>query len=328
MTALDRAHSMRPNRLAFSAATAVLVGCLLTGCAATGDSDSAPATETRQVMSLLGEPLAPLTFDEAQRAALEENLSQARRDFESDPDDEMNIIWLGRRLAYLGRYQEAIDVYTEGIAKHPHSYRLLRHRGHRYITTRQLDNAVADFARAAELAADHDDQVEPDGAPNKHNIPTSTTHSNIYYHLGLAHYLQGDFDAALNAYANCLPYSRNNDMAIATTYWLYLTAKQLGHENIAAGALKRISPDMQLLENHDYHRLLLMFKGELSQGELLGKVESGALSGSTITYGVAMHRIFTGEQERGMTMLRNTIKNGFWPAFGSIAAEAELARMK
>ena len=41
-------------------------------------------------------------------------------------------------------------------------------------------------------------KIEPDGQPNARNIPTSTLNSNIYYHLGLAQYLKGEFEAALS----------------------------------------------------------------------------------------------------------------------------------
>ena len=53
--------------------------------------------------------------------------------------------------------------------------------------------AIADLRRASQLVAGKPDEVEPDGAPNKAGIPRSTLQSNIWYHLGLAQYLRGDF---------------------------------------------------------------------------------------------------------------------------------------
>ena len=79
------------------------------------------------------------------------------------------------------------------------------------------------------------DEIEPDGAPNPAGIPTSTLHTNVWYHLGLAHYLQGEFEEALKAYKKCLEASTNNDMDVATLDWYYMTLKRLNrHEDAQA----------------------------------------------------------------------------------------------
>ena len=46
------------------------------------------------------------------RRDLETKLVQARANFEKNPSLE-NSIWLGRRTAYLGRYKEAIGIYSD-----------------------------------------------------------------------------------------------------------------------------------------------------------------------------------------------------------------------
>mgnify|MGYP006178114509 CR=1 FL=1 len=56
-----------------------------------------------------------------------------------------------------------------------------------------VETVVADLERAASLVRGRPDEVEPDGAPNRFNIPTSTLQSNIWYHLGLAYYMRGEF---------------------------------------------------------------------------------------------------------------------------------------
>ena len=72
------------------------------------------------------------------------------------------IIWLGRRTAYLGNYQEAIDLFTDGANRYPRDARMFRHRGHRWITLRKFDRAIADLTRAATLIRGQEDQIEPD----------------------------------------------------------------------------------------------------------------------------------------------------------------------
>ncbi|MBL8987560.1 MAG: hypothetical protein JNJ80_14910, partial [Gemmatimonadetes bacterium] len=132
-----------------------------------------------EATSLLGAPLRRPRIPAAARATYEKNLAAARAAWERTPEDADSIIWLGRRIAYLGRYAEAIEVFTRGIARHPNDARMYRHRGHRYLTIRRLDAAVRDLERADQLTRSSPDQVEPDGLPNARGIPTSTLKSNI-----------------------------------------------------------------------------------------------------------------------------------------------------
>lgn len=288
---------------------------------ASPDASSAPVEAT----SLLGEPLRRPTLDAATRARLEADLARARAEHDAAPGDADRIIWLGRRLGYLGRYREAIDVFTRGIALHPDDARLLRHRGHRFITVRDFPRAQADLERAAELVRGRPDQVEPDGAPNRYGIPTSTLQSNVWYHLGLARYLRGDFAGALDAYREAMRVSTNDDMRVATSDWLYMTLRRLGRDAEAARVLEPIRRDMRILENESYHRRLLMYRGELPADSLLA---GGAdpLTVATQGYGVGNWYLYNGDRARAMEVFRRVVAGGSWSAFGHIAAEAELAR--
>ncbi|MEX1185030.1 MAG: tetratricopeptide repeat protein [Gemmatimonadaceae bacterium] len=278
-----------------------------------------------EAMSLLGEPLYSPPIPAAARAVYEQRLAEARRAYDRAPGNADPIIWLGRRTAYLGRYREAIAIFTEGIAKHPDDARMYRHRGHRYITVRELDNAIADLTHAGELTKGQPDEIEPDGIPNARNIPTSTLQSNIWYHLGLAHYLQGDFDRALPAYRQAMRVSGNPDMLVATSHWLYMTLRRLGRNVEAEAVLASISRDMDIIENDAYHRLLLLYKGELSP-DSLAPSGTAALTDASVGYGLGNWHLYNGRREEAMKVFRRVLSGGNWPAFGYIASEAELAR--
>ena len=279
-----------------------------------------------EAVSLLGTPLSRPVLPEETRRKYEEALAEARQRSYADPDDVDAIVWLGRRTAYLGRYRDAIDIYTRGIDRHSGDARLYRHRGHRYITIRELDRAIADLDRAAGIIGGRDDEIEPDGLPNARNIPTSTLQSNIWYHLGLAHYLKGDFEQALRAYRACMEVSKNPDMLVATSHWLYMTLRRLGRDADAARVLDPIRADLDVIENGAYHRLLLMYKGELPVDSLLASSASAALDDVTTAYGVGNWYLYTGDAARAREIFRRIVTAGNWAAFGAIAAEAELAR--
>lgn len=289
-----------------------------------------------EAISLLGTPLHAPELSEEIRFQRERDLENAQSIYNRDPHDEESIIWLGRRLAYLGRYRDAIDIFSNGIAIHPDSHKLLRHRGHRYITIRNFDLALADLNRAAELIevgsvvspSGIPDEIEPDGQPNAQNIPTSTSHTNIYYHLGLVRYLTGDFSGAADAYRRCMTFSKNDDMRIATMYWQYLTVRRLNDDRSAAEILNAVSHSMNIMENGMYHRLLLMFKGDLTPEDVMkpGDGEDASVDLATVGYGVGMYHMLNGERDAAMKQFRSVIEETNWAAFGHIASEAECSR--
>ena len=128
---------------------------------------------------------APVLSDSI-RKVYEVSLRSAERKYKADSLNDEHIIWYGRRLAYLGKYNDAIAVYTKGIDLHPNNARFYRHRAHRYISLRCYDNAITDLKKAVELVRDQVDEIEQDGIPNEMNFPTSTLQTYIYYHLGLS----------------------------------------------------------------------------------------------------------------------------------------------
>jgi tetratricopeptide (TPR) repeat protein len=133
---------------------------------------------------------------------------------------------------------------------------------------RCFDDAITDLEQAAKLVKGKPDEIEPDGLPNARNIPTSTLQSNIWYHLGLAYYLKGDFERALNAYREAEKVSKNPDMLVATTHWLYMTLRRLGRDKEASKTLAPIKNDFELIENGDYYKLIRVYKGQLDPANL------------------------------------------------------------
>ena len=82
---------------------------------------------------------------------------------------------------------------------------------------------------------------------------------------------------------------------------------------------------MDVIENQSYHRLLLMFAGEIDPSEILGE-EATPLELATVGYGVGNWHLIEGDEELAFEIFEDVIGTDFWPAFGYIAAEAEVAR--
>lgn len=285
-----------------------------------------------EAVSLLDVPLRRPALPAATQAELEAELQQAQARLAANPGDEEAIIWVGRRLAYLGRYNDAVDTFTEGLEAHPDSYRLLRHRGHRFITLRRFGDAIADLGRAAELMPAEPLETEPDGAPNALGIPLSSTQFNVWYHLALAHYLSGEYEAALEAWERCMEVSVNPDLLVAASDWMYMTLRRLGRHDEAAALLQPITADLEIIENDAYHRRLLMYKGEVAPEELLDlrvvDDPDQALQIATQGYGVGNWYLAEGDEERAQEIFERILDGTSWAAFGTIAAEADVARMR
>jgi tetratricopeptide (TPR) repeat protein len=289
-----------------------------------------PAAAKPEATSLLGRPLYPVDLGTDAGKTAEANLQAARDALTRAPQSADAMVWLGRRAAAAGHIREAIDVFTQGVAKFPTDARFYRHRGHRYITVREFDKAIADLTKASQLIAGKPDEPEPSLADPK-VLSSETLHYATYYHLGLAYYLKADFARALPIYRQCLAVARgatgNDDQTAGASDWLYMTLRRLGRADEAAKVLAPIIPGMKIKDDQQYYDRLLMYKG-LKKPEDLLRAGGDPVSAATLAYGVANWYLYNGRKDEAKALFEKIITGSNWMPFGLIAAEAELARMK
>ena len=317
----------------------ILVGMTAIVAACSAENTDAPTVETEmeapaaavslftkevsegaQATSFMGKALTPATPSQK----LLDNLTEAKANYDADPMDVMNIIWYGRRVAYTGDYRGAIEIFSEGIEKHPTDARLYRHRGHRYISVREVDRAVSDYEMAAELIKGTEDLIEPDGAPNPQGIYLTTTHSNIYYHLGLSYFLRQEWQKSHDAFKMGQDLGLNDDNIVSAGHWIYMNLRRLGREEEAQASLHNIKEDMNIVENMSYHNLTLMYNGTIP-AEQLTDVDPNDPSGAAIAFGVANWFLYNGETDKAYDLMERFMDTSSWSAFGFIAAEKELS---
>jgi tetratricopeptide (TPR) repeat protein len=302
--------TLRPRRsgLVVAAWLAAWATSLATGCTA-APHDAQP-------------PLALLD-------AVPPDLAAAEARWRARPADIDALVWYGRRLAYEGRFEEAVAVYTDGLRRHPGNPELLRHRGHRFISLRRFDDARRDLEQAAAALAGAPDRIELDGAPNAHRIPRGTLHTNAWYHLGLAYHLLGRDAEAAEAFARCLALAPNDDFRVAAAYWRALALVHVGRADDAR-ALAGIyaGRELELMESFDYAELLRLIAGVSPRA--LADLEAAAtpLAGATLAYGVAMWHRLEGREDEARARLDALLATEPSSAFGRLAAEVERARMR
>jgi tetratricopeptide (TPR) repeat protein len=216
------------------------------------------------------------------------------------------IIALGRAQGGIWRFRDAIATFSRGIEIDPVNAMLYRHRGHRYISFRQLDKALADLERASRL---------------------NDKSFDIWYHLGLAHYLKGDFPKAADAYEKCRAVVDKDDSLIAVSHWLYMSYRRAGKDGEAARVLDRITPDLKVEENKSYFELLLFYKGLKKETDIVGP-EKTDLDAATTGYGVGNWHLYSGNKAKAREYFEKISSGQSWAAFGFIASETELIRMR
>jgi tetratricopeptide (TPR) repeat protein len=233
-------------------------------------------------------------------------VAEAEKKLAADPKNIELIIALGRAQATVWRYRDAIATYTRGIEIDPTNAMLYRHRGHRFITTRQFDKAISDMERAAKL---------------------NDKDFDIWYHLGLAYNLKGRFEDAAAAYEKAYAVSEKDDSRIAASDWLYMSYRRAGNKTGAARALDRITPDMKVEENKSYFDRLMLYKGLKKETEILHDKLTD-LEIATVGYGIANWYLYNGDKAKAKELFQRITAGKYWPAFGFIAAETELTRMR
>ncbi|HJO71092.1 MAG TPA: hypothetical protein QF428_05120 [Flavobacteriaceae bacterium] len=274
-------------------------------------------TQTIETITLLGDTLRSTEIEKGKSF---DQFKSAQITYFDNQNNAEALIWYGRRTAYMGYYKEAIKLFTLGIKTHPNDARFYRHRGHRYISTRQYDNAISDFEKAVQLIDQKKDQIEPDGLPNAKNIPLSTLHGNIWYHLGLAYYLKNDMNNALKAFNNRSVTHKYDDNIVSGGHWLYMIYRRLNKIEESIAVVNEVYQNMDIIENMSYHQSCLFYKGVLKESELV--IDEVAL------YSLANWYVYEkNDTLKAKTYYQKLLSTGNPYSFAYIAGEADWVRL-
>ena len=274
-------------------------------------------TQTIETITLLGDTLRS---PEIKKGKSFDQFKSAQITYFDNQNDAEALIWYGRRTAYMGYYKEAIKLFTLGIKNHPNDARFYRHRGHRYISTRQYDNAISDFEKAVQLINGKTDQIEPDGLPNAKNIPLSTLHGNIWYHLGLAYYLKNDMNNALKAFNNRSVAHKYDDNIVSSGHWLYMIYRRLNKIEESIAVVNEVYQNMDIIENMSYHQSCLFYKGVLKESEIV--IDEVAL------YSLANWYVYEkNDTLKAKTYYQKLLSTGNPYSFAYIAGEADWVKL-
>jgi CubicO group peptidase (beta-lactamase class C family)/Tfp pilus assembly protein PilF len=223
----------------------------------------------------------------------------------ADPRNVDKIIALGIAQSGARQFREAIETFSRGLAIAPNNALLYRWRGHRYLSVRELDRARADLTRGSRL--------------------DSTIYGN-WYHLGIVRYVNGDFAGAADAFTHALPKAPDAGELSASTDWLWMSLSRAGRRNDAKALLDR-RPDT-LVTTNAYAARLKLYRGEIGPDQVITPADTSDVAQATLNYGIGNWYLVRGDVARAKEYFERSIRSGGWPAFGFIASEAELRKLR
>lgn len=215
------------------------------------------------------------------------------------------LIRLGIAQSGFRQYREAIQTFSRGLAIAPENPMLYRWRGHRYLSVREFDRSEADFRRG--LALD-------------------SANYGIWYHLGVLRFLHADFSGAATAFARAQPRAPDAGELAGATDWLWMSLARAGRQ-AEGDAMLRTRPDSLPVTNA-YRQRLRLYRGEIGPDSVLTPADTSDVAVATLSYGVGNWYLVRGDTAQATRWFERAIASRGWPAFGFMAAEAELRRLR
>ncbi len=232
-------------------------------------------------------------------------IARAERALAAEPRSVPRFIALGVAQAGARQMREAVRTFTRALAVAPDDPMLYRWRGHRNLSVRDFDQAMADLTRGYGL---------------------DSTNYGILYHLGVLRFVRGDFNAAADAFARAQPRAPDAGELAGATDWLWMSLQRAGRAKEAAAMLAR-RPD-SLPTTAAYARRLKLYRGEIGPDALITPADTGDVETATLAYGLGNWYLVQGDTVRATAQFERSVRSGGWPAFGFIASEAELSRLR
>ncbi|MBQ1074258.1 tetratricopeptide repeat protein [Micromonospora sp. C31] len=262
-----------------------------------------------------------------------------------------------RLKGYLNKHGESVALLTEALELEPGSARLLRFRGHRRISIGDYAGAIADLRAAADQLPGVEDEYEmyqpevekdvvslilgrPEQVRPQHLTDTmaaqdpqalgrynATLHAGIWYHLGVAQYLIGDFEGCLPSFRAAEESSRHQEGTVASQDWQYMALRRLGRPAEAEEVLDRFRKISLVQEDHlvGYEGRMQLYTGEITPEQLWAMCDGNDLKTVTQGYGLGNWYYHQGDVDKAREVFDGVLRTGVSHAFAYLAVKAEYA---
>ena len=231
-------------------------------------------------------------------------IARAQAALAADPRNVQLIIALGVAQSGVRQFKEAIETFNRGFAIAPNDPMLYRWRGHRYLSTRDFDRALADLSKGYAL---------------------DSANYGVLYHLGIVRFARGEFDKAADMFARAQPRAPIASELAGSTDWLWMSLMRAGRTAEAKAMLDR-RPD-SLPTPVAYAKRLKLYRGEIGPDQVITATDTTDIDVATLGYGIGNWYLLRGDRPKAREWFEKSVKSGGWPAFGFILSEIELRRL-
>jgi Tfp pilus assembly protein PilF len=233
-------------------------------------------------------------------------IARAQAALAADPRNVTQRIALAVAQSGVRQFREAIATLSDGLAMAPDDVRLLRWRGHRFLSVREFSKARADLTRGFAL---------------------DSTNYGILFHFGVLRFVEGDFAGAAEMFARAQPRAPDGGERAGSTDWLWMSLSRAGRAAEAAAMLARRPDSLPAPPNYAYVSRLRLYRGELTPAALITAADTADVQVATLNYGLGNWYLVRGDTASARAAFERAVASGGWPGFGFIVAEAELARL-
>lgn len=235
-------------------------------------------------------------------------VARAESALAADPLNPQKFIDLGVAQSGIRRYREAVQTFSRGLAVAPDNALLYRWRGHRHLTLRDFDHALQDLT---------------------HGNARDSTIYGIWYHLGVTHFVRGEFAGAATCFARARTMAPDDNEYTGANDWLWMSLMRAGKPDEARARLAEMRPAPNITSAAAYRQRIRLYRGEIGPDEVVGPGDTAGIALATLSFGVGNWYLTRGDQASARRWFERAVGAGDgWPAFGFIAAEQELRRMR
>jgi len=107
-----------------------------------------------------------------------------------------------------------------------------------------------------------------------------------------------------------------------------MSLSRAGRGAEAQAALERAHDSLRITSATAYAQRLRLYKGTVGPDQVLTPADTSDIAVATLSYGVGNWFLVKGDRAAARTWFERAVRSGGWPAFGFIAAEAELRRLR